>query len=240
MSVFSRMAEILVDGVSNAVAATIERVRTVFEGDPDTRARVAFSIAMIALSAKMAKADGVVTQDEVNAFQEIFDIPDQERTRVARLYNLAKQDTAGFEAYARQLAELCGRSETGDSAHGDILDGLFHIAKADGVLHDKELVFLQQTAAIFGIDEAEFETITARHVDTGARNPWRILGIDPSSTHAQARRLYLDLVRQNHPDQMVARGVPPEFVRIADERMAAINAAWEAIEPILARSAKAS
>ncbi|MEO0919565.1 MAG: DnaJ family molecular chaperone [Pseudomonadota bacterium] len=240
MSVFSRMAEILVDGVSNAVAATIERVRTVFEGDPDTRARVAFSIAMIALSAKMAKADGVVTQDEVNAFQEIFDIPDQERTRVARLYNLAKQDTAGFEAYARQLAELCGRSETGDSAHGDILDGLFHIAKADGVLHDKELVFLQQTAAIFGIDEAEFETITARHVDTGARDPWCILGIDPSSTHAQARRLYLDLVRQNHPDQMVARGVPPEFVRIADERMAAINAAWEAIEPILARSAKAS
>ncbi|MEO1747933.1 MAG: DnaJ family molecular chaperone [Pseudomonadota bacterium] len=240
MSVFSRMAEILVDGVTNAVAATIERVRTAFEGDPDTRARVAFSIAMIALSAKMAKADGIVTQDEVEAFQEIFDIPEQERSRVSRLYNLAKQDTAGFQAYARQLAELCGRSETGDSAHGDILDGLFHIAKADGIVHDKELAFLSEIATIFGIREEQFDAITARHVDKGDNDPWRILGLDPNSTMAQARRLYLDLVRRNHPDQMVARGVPPEFVRIADERMAVINAAWEAVEPVLAKTAKAS
>lgn len=238
MSVFSRLAEILVDGVSNAVAATIERMRTVFEGDPETRARVAFSIAMIALSAKMAKADGVVTQDEVDAFQEIFDIPADERPRVARLYNLAKQDTAGFQAYARQLAELCANAHDGSNAHGDILDGLFHIAKADGVLHDKELVFLRETAAIFGVDDHQFESIKARHVDLGAKDPWRILGLDPQTTFADARRQYLKLVRQNHPDQMIARGVPPEFVRIADERLAAINTAWETIEPSFNNPAK--
>ncbi|MEO0542800.1 MAG: DnaJ family molecular chaperone [Pseudomonadota bacterium] len=237
MSVFSRISELLVEGVSNAVAATIERVRTAFEGDPKTRARVAFSIAMIALSAKMAKADGVVTQDEVEAFQEIFDIPDDERPRVARLYNMAKQDTAGFQAYARQLAELCRTNEDVGSAHGDILDGLFHIAKADGVLHEKELAFLQEIASIFGIGDRQFDSIKARHIELGASDPWRILGIDPEADHADARRQYLALVRHNHPDQMIARGVPIEFVRIADERLAAINAAWEAVEPFLNKPA---
>ncbi|MEM1377676.1 MAG: DnaJ family molecular chaperone [Pseudomonadota bacterium] len=237
MSIFGRLAEILVEGATNALSATIERVRTVFEGDPETRARVAFSVAMIALSAKMAKADGIVTPDEVEAFQQIFEIPDDEAPRVARLYNLAKQDTAGYQAYARQLAGLCEGEASGCTAHVDILDGLFHIAKADGVLHEKELEFLTDIAVIFGIDDRQFETIKARHVEGGAGNAWSVLGIAPDTSHQAARAAYLQLVRQNHPDQMVARGVPPEFVRIADERLAAINSAWESVEPILKREA---
>ncbi|MEN0002082.1 MAG: DnaJ family molecular chaperone [Pseudomonadota bacterium] len=240
MSVFSRLADILVEGVNNAVAATIERVRTVFEGDPETRARVAFSVAMIALSAKMAKADGIVTPDEVEAFQQIFEIPENEAPRVARLYNLAKQDTAGYEVYARQLAGLCNGTASGCTAHTDILDGLFHIAKADGVLHEKELVFLGDIATIFGVDAGQFEAIKARHVAFDRNSPWTILGLTPDADASEARAHYLQLVRQNHPDQMIARGVPAEFVRIADERLAAINTAWEAVEPLLNRQTEAS
>ncbi|MEL6920537.1 MAG: TerB family tellurite resistance protein, partial [Pseudomonadota bacterium] len=178
MSIFSRLADIIVETTTNALAATIERVRTVFEGDPETRARVAFSVAVIALSAKMAKADGIVTPDEVEAFQQIFEIPEDEAPRVSRLYNLAKQDTAGYQAYAHQLAGLCEGEASGCSAHVDILDGLFHIAKADGVMHEKELAFLTDIAGIFRIDERQFETIKARHIEGGVDNPWRVLGLD--------------------------------------------------------------
>ena len=106
----------------------VEAVRTVFSGDADLRRRVAFSVAMIALSAKMAKADGIVTQDEVRAFQEIFEVPPKETRNVARLFDLAQRDVAGFETYAERMAQLCGSGHSNCVMLEDILDGLFHIA----------------------------------------------------------------------------------------------------------------
>src|SRR5690606_39587895 len=127
--------------------------------NPDLRRRVAFSIAMIALSAKMAKADGIVTQNEIRAFQQIFVVPQSEERNVARLFDLAKQDVAGFEAYAQQMAGLCGSGTQNCAMLEDILDGLFHIAKADGMVHEREVGFLRRVAEIFDIDEVHFETI---------------------------------------------------------------------------------
>src|SRR5690606_11633871 len=137
----------------------VEAVQTVFMGDADLRRRVAFSVAMIALSAKMAKADGIVTKDEVHAFEEIFSVPATERRNVERLYNLAKGDVAGFETYAEQMAGLCGSGRANCAMLEDILDGLFHIAKADGVLHEHEGQFLHRIAEIFRIEESHYESI---------------------------------------------------------------------------------
>ncbi|WP_306118622.1 MULTISPECIES: DnaJ family molecular chaperone [unclassified Roseitalea] len=235
MSIWVRISDFVTGRAGNPFGALVEQVRTVFAGDPETRARVAFSVAMIALSAKMAKADGVVTVDEVDAFREIFEIPDKDAGRVAALYNLAKQDVAGYHAYASQLASLCGSGRPDCPILRDILDGLFHIAKADGLIHDKELTFLADVAAIFGIGPAEFDRLKARHLDGGAADPWRILGLSPDTSYQEARRAYLALVRDNHPDTMAARGVPEEFFGIAHERIAAINAAWDAVAPSLRR-----
>lgn len=237
MSIWVRISDFVTDTASNAFGSLVEQVRTVFAGDPATRARVAFSVAMIALSAKMAKADGIVTIDEVDAFREIFEIPEKDAGRVAALYNLAKRDVAGYRAYASQLASLCGSGQPDCPMLSDILDGLFHIAKADGVIHDKELAFLEDVAAIFAISEQAFERLKARHVAPDGADPWRIIGIAPDTPYADARRAYLALVRDNHPDAMAARGVPEEFHAIAHERVAAINAAWDQIEPDLRRSA---
>ncbi|TIV90766.1 MAG: molecular chaperone DjiA, partial [Mesorhizobium sp.] len=107
MSIWDRLGDFIArvsSSASSGVADVVEAVRTVFSGDPDLRRRVAFSVAMIALSAKMAKADGIVTQDEVRAFQEIFEVPPSETRNVARLYDIAKQDVAGFETYAQRMA----------------------------------------------------------------------------------------------------------------------------------------
>jgi DnaJ like chaperone protein len=230
MSIWSRFAELLADAASNALGSVVEAIRTLFEGDPQTRRRVAFSVAMIALSAKMAKADGVVTQPEIAAFHQIFEVPADDRAQVVRLYSLAQQDVAGFEAYASQLARLCDGSAHDCPLLEDILDGLFHIAKSDGVVHERELGFLESVAQVFGISDGHFEAILARHVETGRRDPYAVLGVDPATPLPDVRRAWLKLVRDNHPDKVIARGMPEEFITVANARLAAINAAWEVVE----------
>lgn len=230
MAIWTKILDYIGETASGALSSVVEAVRTVFDGDPETRRQVAFSVAMIALSAKMAKADGVVTRDEVDAFREIFEIPDAEAKNVARLYNLAKQDVAGYPAYAARLAALCGSGERNCPLLEDILDGLFHIAKADGVLHDKEMAFLAHIAEIFRIDEERFARIAARHVRADDVDPYQVLGVARSDDFPTVRRRYRRLVAENHPDRLAARGVPPEFMAIANDRMATLNAAYETIE----------
>lgn len=229
MSIWVRIGEFVANVSTTALTTVVEAVRTVFEGDPDTRRRVAFSIAMIALSAKMAKADGVVTPAEVRAFQQIFEVPEDERKHVARLYNLAKADVAGFEAYAEKLARLCGSGEANCPLLEDILDGLFHIAKADGIVHEHELAFLARVAEIFRYDEVHFNQLVARHAIDHGGDPYLVLGVEKSATRAEIRRRYHELVMENHPDRLIARGVPEEFHAIANERLVAINAAYAAV-----------
>ncbi len=237
MSIWDRLGDFIArisSSASSGVVALVEAVRTVFSGDADLRRRVAFSVAMIALSAKMAKADGVVTQDEVRAFQQIFEVPPEETRHVARLFDLAKQDVAGFEAYARQMANLCGSGHSNCMMLEDILDGLFHIATADGVLHEREGQFLHRVADIFEIEDSHYRTIMARHVHMGEGDPYVVLGIERGRPFSEVRKRYRQLVADNHPDRLIGRGLPQEFIRIATARLAAINAAYEVIERDLA------
>ncbi len=232
MPVLERLGELLARAPA-ALSQVLDGVRRLFGGDPELRRQVAFSIAMIALSAKMAKADGVVTPDEIHAFREIFSIPPREERNVARLYNLARQDIAGFESYAARLAELCGSGEQNCQLLEDILDGLFHIAKADGYLHESEIGYLGRIAEIFQIDAAHFERIVARHAVVGDEDPYAVLGVSREMPYAEIRKRYRSLVAENHPDRAIARGLPNEFIAIANRRMAAINDAFSSIERAL-------
>ncbi len=227
---WANLFEYVGDVANDAITRIVEAIRTVFEGDPETRRQVAFSVAMIALSAKMAKADGVVTHREVDAFRSIFAIPRNEEANVARLYNLAKQDVAGFDHYARKLAGLCGSGDRNCLLLEDILDGLFHIAKSDGAVHDAELHFIERVAEIFSVDESHFGRILARHVEGRGYDPYAILGVTPETEFPEIRRRYRQAVAENHPDRLIARGVPEEFLAIANDRMAALNNAFDAIE----------
>ena len=232
-SLWERLLGAVGDAAGNALSRVVEAIRTTFEGDPETRRQVSFSVAIIALSAKMAKADGIVSEAEVKAFQQIFDFPDEEARNVARLYNLARQDVAGYEAYATKLAGLC--SPGAGKAHNcpmleNVVDGLFHIAKADGLVHEAELAFLFRIAEIFHIDEGHFRRIMARHVHLDGRDPYLVLGVSPEDDFAKIRKQYRLLVSEHHPDRLIARGVPASLHAAANERMAALNAAYSAIE----------
>lgn len=185
----------------------------------------AFSVALVALLAKMAKADGVVVQAEVNAFREVFDIPEEDLAQVARLYDLAKQDTAGFEAYARQVAELFADEP---DTREDLLDALFHVAKADHALHPAELAFLAEVGRILGFTGAAYERIEARHVRRPG-DPYAVLDLDPGASDAEVKAHWRALVAAHHPDRIAGRGLPPAAIKLANDRVAALNAAYDAI-----------
>jgi DnaJ like chaperone protein len=188
--------------------------------------QLAFTVGVIALGAKMAKADGVVTQDDVNAFKEVFKVPDGEMQNVARIFNLAKQDVAGYEAYAEQLATMFKGNR---KVLEDVLDGLFHIAWADNNLQPSEEKFLAQVAKRFGFTDAEFNAIKARQALAEKRTPYHALGVNPDVSNEVLTNQYRKLAAENDPVNLIARGVPPEFVAIATKRMAAINQAYGAI-----------
>ncbi|NRA86025.1 MAG: TerB family tellurite resistance protein [Rhizobiales bacterium] len=194
---------------------------------------VIFTMGIIALGAKMAKADGVVTSDEVAAFKQVFKVPEHEAKNVAKLYNIAKKDIAGYQAYAKQLADLFKHKR---ATLEDVIDGLFHIAKADGVIHPKEVEFLTNVAEIFGFSQDEFDRIVARHGSrsdsggvSGEGDPYKILGVKRGDDSKDIKTAYRKLVTENHPDKLIARGVPKEFIEIANEKLARINAAYDQI-----------
>jgi DnaJ like chaperone protein len=187
---------------------------------------VAFTIAVTTLAAKMAKADGVALPVEAQVFERLFETPEAEKANVRRLYNLAKQDVAGYEAYARQIARLLKEEP---ELLRSVLACLFHIAAADDVLHPTEDRFLHTVGEVFGLSRAEFATLRASFVHDPA-SPYEILGLKPDATDAEIKARHRALVREHHPDRLAAAGVPPELRAAGDRRLAAINAAYDAIQ----------
>ena len=228
MSIWHKLAE-LADGGVIALGALFEWAGGLVAsvGDPETRRQVAFSVAMIALSAKMAKADGIVTSVEVETFHRLFKVPAGEEQHVARLFNLAKGDVAGFENYAARVAAFYENDRVGLE---DVLEGLFFIATADGAVLRTELAYLQRVGEIFGIVDEAFDRIVARYVVPEEGDPYLILGVDRTTGSAEIKRHYRLLAAENHPDRLIARGVPEEFIALATQRLAAINGAWDRIE----------
>ncbi|SHI99400.1 DnaJ like chaperone protein [Palleronia salina] len=215
--------------ISDAVAALAagESLARVFDRLRGPRERgVAFTIAVIGLGAKMAKADGTVTRNEVAAFREVFHIAPEDEASAARVFNLARQDVAGFEDYARSIRAMFA---AGDRVLCDLMEGLFHIAMADGTFHPDEDRFLGRVRDIFELDDRQYRALRARFVPDAEPDPYEVLGLDPGASAAEAKKRWRQLVRDSHPDRMVARGVPPEAVRLAERRLVAINRAYEEI-----------
>jgi DnaJ like chaperone protein len=186
---------------------------------------IAFTIAVIALSAKMARVDGVVSPLEVQAFKQVFQTAPEEEGNVKRVFNLAKQDVAGYESYADEIAKLLKDNK---KLLQDVLEGLLYVAAVDGALHPDEDAFLAEVSGRFGFSPSEFRFFRARFVaDHG--NPYDALRLSPQATNDEIRQQYRKLVADNHPDKLMGRGVPAEFVEIATRKLAAINAAYDVI-----------
>ena len=186
----------------------------------------AFSTAVTALGAKLAKADGRADALEFDAFAMAFQpAPGGERD-VRRLYDLARQTTLGFESYARRLAKRYRRCPR---LLEDVLDGLFHIAKSDGVVTADELRYLDQVGTLFGFGELTLRRIRAIHLGGGHADPYAILGAPHDADDAAVRSAWKAALLDAHPDRAAARGLPSEYVEVSHAKAAAINAAYDDI-----------
>ena len=221
MSIWKRISDALAAlAQGEGLSAVFEKLRT-----PPERT-IGFTIAVIALGAKMAKADGLVTRDEVTAFRQVFHIPASETQNAARVFDLARKDVAGFDLYAARIRDMFG---AGHQALVDLLEGLFYIAVADGRYHPNENVFLEEVARIFGVQSRDFVNMRARFVPDENPDPYCVLGVDPTADAETVRRAWRALVREYHPDRMVARGVPEEAMKLAEKRLIQANLAYEEI-----------
>ncbi len=222
MSLWTRITEAIAAlAQGESLAAVFERLRT-----PPERT-IAFTIAVIALGAKMAKADGRVTRNEVAAFREVFAIPADEEDHAARVFNLARQDVAGFDQYARRIAAMFKGAD--DQVLIDLMEGLFHIAVVDGDYHPNEQAFLTEVARIFGLSDRCFRSLEARYVPDVLPDPYDVLEVTHDTPLPEIRAAWRRAVMESHPDRMIARGVPEEGVKLAERRLQAINRAWEEI-----------
>jgi DnaJ like chaperone protein len=192
-------------------------------GHPGLR-QIGFTIGVIALGAKMARVDGDVSEAEVDAFRAFFQVPPGEEANVERFFDLAKRDAGGFETYARQVAALFPDAP---EILENVIEGLFSIAQADGQIDAAEADYLAKVARLFGLESARFERAKAAALGVVECEPCIVLGIDPLATDEQIREAWLRQVRANHPDRLMAQGLPEEAIAMANRKLALINDAYD-------------
>ncbi|KAA5607544.1 DnaJ domain-containing protein [Roseospira marina] len=194
----------------------------------DARQQV-FAVGVIVLGAKMAKADGHVSRDEVAAFKRIFQIPPGDMKAVGAIFDQAKQSADGYEIYARQIARLFSDSP---QVLEELLASLYQIARADGgALHPAETAFLNDVARIFGLPPEAINRLHARYERASGdeADPYAVLGVTPNANDEEVRAAWKRLSREHHPDVLMSKGMPEEFIAQANEKMAAINHAYDRV-----------
>ncbi len=192
-------------------------------GNRNAERQRVFSSAVVNLAAKLSKIDGVVTREEVDAFKAQFSIPPAQMAAIAAMYDDAKRDPAGYEIHAHRLAE----EFVGETILlAEVLEALHHIALADGPMHPAERRFLETVASIFGIIGRHFAEQATELPD---RDPYAVLGVARAAPMTEIKATWRRLTREHHPDTLMAKGMPPEYIELATKKMAAINAAYDSI-----------
>jgi DnaJ like chaperone protein len=186
----------------------------------------AFSTAVTALGAKLAKADGNAQASEYDVFSSVFQADAESANNVRRLYQLARQTTRGFESYARRLSK---RYRNCPMLLEDVLDGLFFVATSDGVVTADELAYLERVSELFGQSPLTFRRLKATHLGLEDGDPYVVLGVAHDASDAKVRSAWKAALSEAHPDRARARGLPTEFIEVAEAKAAAINAAFDTV-----------
>ena len=186
-----------------------------------------FAIALIILTAKLAKADGSVSKEELIAIKDKLKIPEHEIDQVGKIFNKAKEDSLGYEPYAQQIAQIYRNNP---AVLDEVINTLFYIAEADSNVSDSEIAMIRDIAKIFGLSESQFEGIKESRKSSDKLNPYVVLGCDPNDDFSVIRKKYLILSKEHHPDILVSKGVPQEVIEESKKKMRAINSAFAQIE----------
>lgn len=205
----------------------IDKIKTKKKMPEETALKqIGFTIGVIVLSAKMAKADGKVTEDEIRAFKEKINVPDSEIKNVAKLWDQAKKTTDGFQIYARQIANLL---EKNSSVLEELLKLLIIIALADGKITIPEIKYLKEVGNIFGFSEEDFERIYSSKSGVSS-DPYQILGVSRDASIDEIKQKWKQLAINHHPDRLISQGIPEDLIHKSTSRLKEINNAWDTIQ----------
>ena len=205
----------------------IDKIKTKKKLPEETALKqISFTIGVIVLSAKMAKADGKVTEEEIKAFKEKINVPDNEIKNVAKLWDQAKKTTDGFEVYAKQISDLLERNS---SVLEELLNLLITIAQADGKITIPEIKYLKKVGDIFGFSNEDFERIYSSKSGF-YRDPYKVLGVSRNSTIEEIKKKWKQLAINHHPDRLISKGIPEDLIQKSTSRLKEINNAWDTIQ----------
>ena len=188
-----------------------------------------FALSLIILSAKLSKADGQVSREELIAVKDKLKIPENELEQVGKIFNKAKQESTGYEPYAQQIAQIYRGNI---AVLEEVINILFYIAEADGNVSDAELKMIEHIAQIFGLNEVQINSIKESRKSSDKLNPYIVLESKPDDNLQTIRTRYLKLSKEHHPDLLISKGVPQEVIDESKKKMRAINSAWDQIQKL--------
>ena len=188
-----------------------------------------FALSLIVLSAKLSKADGQVSKEELIAVKDKLRIPENELDQVGKIFNRAKEETAGYEPYAQQIAQIYRGNL---NVLEEVINILFYIAEADGNVSASELEMIESIANIFGLTQAQFKSIKESRKSSNKLNPYIVLESNPDDDIQTIRKKYIKLSKDHHPDLLISKGVPKEVIEESKKKMRAINSAWDQIQKL--------
>jgi len=190
-----------------------------------------FALSLIVLSAKLSKADGQVSKEELVAVRDKLKIPENEINNVGKIFNKAKEESSGYEPYAQQIAQIYKNNL---NVLEEVINILFYIAEADGNTSQSELNMIQHIAQIFGLNQSQFNSIRESRKSSDKLNPYIVLESKPEENLQTIRKKYLKLSKEHHPDILISKGVPKEVIEESKKKMRAINSAWDQIQKLKA------
>ena len=188
-----------------------------------------FALSLIVLSAKLSKVDGKVSKEELIAIKDKLRIPDNEIDQVGKIFNKAKEESSGYEPYAKQISEIYKGNL---NVLEEVINILFYIAEADGEVSPKELLMIENIAQIFNISQTQFKAIQESRKLSDKLNPYIVLESNPDDDLSIIRKRYLMLSKQHHPDLLLSKGVPEEVIEESKNKMRAINSAWDQVQKL--------
>jgi len=190
-----------------------------------------FALSLIVLSAKLSKADGQVSKEELIAVRNKLKIPENEIEQVGKIFNKAKQERTGYEPYAQQIAQIY---KNNPNVLEEVINILFYIAEADGNVSKSELKMIQHIAQIFSLNQVQFNSIKESRKNSDKLNPYIVLESKPEENLQTIRKKYLQLSKEHHPDLLISKGVPQEVIAESKKKMRAINSAWDQVQKLKA------
>ena len=188
-----------------------------------------FALSLIVLSAKLSKADGQISKEELIAVKDKLKIPENEIDQVGKIFNKAKEESAGYETYAQQIAQIYRGNI---NVLEEVINILFYIAEADGNVSNAELKMIEHISQIFGLTEVQFNSIKESRKSSDKLNPYVVLESHPDDTIEIIRKRYLKLSKEHHPDLLMSKGVPQEVIDESKAKMRAINSAWDQVQKL--------